>query len=96
MGSGRIRSTRRTLEVARALADGTPWVRVVQTAPASAYERTSAYMRAFHAGVDTLDGLGDLVVKLDAEHVHEDPEYFAGLSTAFAGGNANSASRAGS
>lgn len=76
-------SNDRTLEVARALADEHPWVRVVQTAPASAYERTSAYMRAFHAGVDALDGLGDLVVKLDAD-VSVDPEYFAGLSTAFA------------
>lgn len=77
-------SSDRTLDVARALEAAHPYIRVIQTAPAPAYERTSAYMRAFHAGVDALDELGDLVVKLDAD-VSLDPDYFEGLATAFFG-----------
>jgi len=76
-------STDGTLDVARALADAHPSIRVIQTRAASAYERTSAYMRAFHAGVDSLDDLGDLIVKLDAD-VSFDAEYFSGLARAFA------------
>ena len=75
-------SSDRTLDVARALEAAHSYIRVIQTAPASAYERTSAYMRAFHAGVDALDDLGDLVVKLDAD-VSVDPGHFEGLAAAF-------------
>lgn len=72
-----------TLRIARALAATHDWIRVVQTEPGSGYDRTSPYMRAFHAGVDALEGAGDLVVKLDAD-VSMDPDYFAGLVRAFA------------
>ena len=75
-------SSDQTLEVARALEAANSFIRVIQTPPASAYERTSAYMRAFHAGVDALDGVGDVVVKLDAD-VSVDPDYFEGLAAAF-------------
>jgi biofilm PGA synthesis N-glycosyltransferase PgaC len=72
-----------TLGVARGLAAAHPWIEVRQTAPAAAYDRTSPYMRAFHAGVAALDGAGDLVVKLDAD-VSMAPDYFAGVLAAFA------------
>ena len=75
-------SSDRTLEVARALEAEYSFIRVIQTRPASAYERTSAYMRAFHAGVTAVCDLGDLVVKLDAD-VSIDPDYFEGLTDAF-------------
>jgi hypothetical protein len=39
-------------------------------------------MRAFHAGADALDGLGDVVVKLDAD-VSFEPDFFAGILQAF-------------
>lgn len=76
-------STDDTLQLARRLAAEHPFIHVIQTPPAAAYERTSAYMRAFHAGVSALDGLGDVVVKLDAD-VSVDEDYFAGLTAAFA------------
>ncbi len=76
-------STDGTLEIARRFAATHAWVKVIQTEPASAYQRTSAYMRAFHAGLEALDGLGDLVVKLDAD-VSMGASYFEGLIAAFA------------
>jgi poly-beta-1,6-N-acetyl-D-glucosamine synthase len=75
-------STDGTLDLARRLQAAHSFIRVIQTPPASAYERTSAYMRAFHAGVVALDDLGELVVKLDAD-VSVDPDYFEGLAAAF-------------
>jgi hypothetical protein len=53
-----------------------PWVRVLRTQPSDGYDRTSAYMNAFHGGVDALDGAGDVVVKLDAD-VSFEADYFA-------------------
>ena len=76
-------STDGTLGVARALEAAHPFIRVIQTESSSNYQRTSAYMRAFHTGVEALHGLGDLVVKLDAD-VSIDPDYFQGVARAFA------------
>jgi glycosyltransferase involved in cell wall biosynthesis len=71
-----------TLAVAQELARAHPWVRVLQTEASAAYDRTSPYMRAFHAGVQALDGAGDIVVKLDAD-VSVEPEFFAEIVAAF-------------
>ena len=71
-----------TLEVARELAARHPWISVIQTAASDDYDRGSPYMRAFHAGVATLAGAGDIVVKLDAD-VSFEPAFFAGIVAAF-------------
>jgi glycosyltransferase involved in cell wall biosynthesis len=76
-------SSDRTLDLAHALAATHDWIRVLQTEPGAGYDRTSPYMRAFHAGLDALDGAGDLVVKLDAD-VSMGADYFAGVLAAFA------------
>jgi biofilm PGA synthesis N-glycosyltransferase PgaC len=72
-----------TADVVRALAAEYDWIRLVQTAAGEGYDRTSPYMRAWHAGVDALDGLGDVVVKLDAD-VSFAPAYFERLVDEFA------------
>jgi poly-beta-1,6-N-acetyl-D-glucosamine synthase len=74
-------SSDRTLEVARGLEAQHSFIRVINTPPASGYVRTVAE-HAFQAGVDALDDLGDLVVKLDAD-VSVDPDYFQRLAGAF-------------
>lgn len=71
-----------TLTLARELAAQHSWISALQTAPASGYDRTSPYMRAFHAGVKALKGAGDLVVKLDAD-VSLPTAYFEGVARAF-------------
>jgi glycosyltransferase involved in cell wall biosynthesis len=71
-----------TLDIARELERAHPWVRVLRTQPSDGYDRTSAYMNAFHGGVDALDGAGDVVVKLDAD-VSFEADYFARLVEAF-------------
>jgi glycosyltransferase involved in cell wall biosynthesis len=75
-------SSDRTAEVAAELAAAHPWIRLLQTEASSGYDRTSPYMRAWHAGVDALEGAGDVVVKLDAD-VSFEPEFFAGILAAF-------------
>jgi glycosyltransferase involved in cell wall biosynthesis len=75
-------STDGTFELAQRLANEHGWIRVLQTASSDRYDRTSPYMRAWHAGVDSLDGAGDLVVKLDAD-VSFETTFFAGLVEAF-------------
>ena len=71
-----------TLDIALELEHAYSWVRVLRTQASNGYDRTSAYMNAFHRGVDELDGAGDVVVKLDAD-VSFEPDYFAGLVQAF-------------
>ena len=71
-----------TFELAGSLAAQYDWIQVIRTASSERYDRTSPYMRAWHAGVDALDGSGDLVVKLDAD-VSFEPGYFAGVLDAF-------------
>jgi len=77
-------STDRTAQIAAELAAAHPWIRVLRTGAGDRYDRTSPYMRAWHAGVESLEGLGDVVVKLDAD-VSFDPGFFAGILAAFAG-----------
>ena len=76
-------STDRTAQIASQLAAAHPWIRLLQTGAGDRYDRTSPYMRAWHAGVESLEGLGDVVVKLDAD-VSFEPGFFAGVLTAFA------------
>jgi glycosyltransferase involved in cell wall biosynthesis len=71
-----------TLDVARDLAARHSWISVIQTAASEGYDRTSPYMRAFHAGVAALAGAGEIVVKLDAD-VSVDPGFFEGVLEAF-------------
>jgi biofilm PGA synthesis N-glycosyltransferase PgaC len=71
-----------TAEIVRRLAAEHAWIRLLQTAPGAGYDRTSPYMRAWHAGVEALDGVGDVVVKLDAD-VSFGPDYFKRLLGAF-------------
>lgn len=71
-----------TSEFAASLAAEHDWIHVLHTEGTAEYDRTSPYMRAWHAGVESLDGLGDVVVKLDAD-VSFDPEFFAGILAAF-------------
>ena len=72
-----------TAQLARQLAAAHPWITVIGTRAAASYDRTSPYMRAFHAGVDALAGAGDVVVKLDAD-VSMDSGFFEGMLAAFA------------
>src|SRR5437870_3632250 len=60
-------STDETLALAQELEARYSWISVVQTEPSDQYDRTSPYMRAWHRGVSQLEGVGDLVVKLDAD-----------------------------
>jgi glycosyltransferase involved in cell wall biosynthesis len=76
-------STDATAELAQRLAAAHPWITVISTPAADSYDRTSPYMRAFHAGVDALGGAGDVVVKLDAD-VSLGPDFFKGVLAAFA------------
>ena len=71
-----------TAEVAAGLAAEHDWIRVLQTEATAGYDRTSPYMRAWHAGVDSLGARGDVVVKLDAD-VSFEPDFFAGILAAF-------------
>lgn len=71
-----------TAELVRTLASRFDWIHLVQIAAGPAYDRTSPYMRAWHVGVDALEGAGDLVVKLDAD-VSMGPDYFDGVVAAF-------------
>jgi hypothetical protein len=70
------------LDVARRLAAEHPWIIVLQTPPGDRYDRSSPLKRAFHAGVEALDGKGDIVVKLDAD-VSLDERFFEGVLSAF-------------
>jgi poly-beta-1,6-N-acetyl-D-glucosamine synthase len=71
-----------TLSIARRAAAEHPWIRVLQAPPGDRYDRSSPLKRAFHAGVQALDGKGDIVVKLDAD-VSLDPDFFEGVMEAF-------------
>jgi poly-beta-1,6-N-acetyl-D-glucosamine synthase len=75
-------STDGTAALAQELAAQHVWISLVQTEPGNRYDRTSPYMRAWHSGVDALEGAGDLVVKLDAD-VSMEPNYFEGVVAAF-------------
>jgi poly-beta-1,6-N-acetyl-D-glucosamine synthase len=71
-----------TLGVARRLAAEHPWIHVLQTPPGHRYDRSSPLKRAFHAGVEALEGKGEIVVKVDAD-VSMDHGFFEGVVGAF-------------
>jgi glycosyltransferase involved in cell wall biosynthesis len=75
-------STDGTAALAAGLAASHAWVRLVQTEPTANYDRTSPYMRAWHAGVESTEGLGDVVVKLDAD-VSFEPGFFERILAEF-------------
>lgn len=77
-------SSDRTAELARALAAEHDWIELLQTEGARGYDRTSPYIRAWHAGLEALAGAGDVVVKLDAD-VSFESDYFEQLLAAFEG-----------
>jgi len=70
-----------TLELARELARSHTWIEVVQIEPSPNYVRTMAEA-AFQAGVDALEGAGDLVAKVDAD-VSFEAGYYRGVVEAF-------------
>jgi poly-beta-1,6-N-acetyl-D-glucosamine synthase len=72
-----------TPAIARRLAAEHPWIFLRQTPPGDRYDRSSPLKRAFHAGIDALEGRGDVVVKLDAD-VSLEPGYLEGVVEAFA------------
>jgi len=71
-----------TVEVAGRLAAEHGWVRPIAI-PALAQARGGPVVRAFHAGVATLDPLPGVVVKLDAD-ISMPPDHFARIVDAFA------------
>jgi|SRR5581483_11303305 len=71
-----------TAALAAELAAAHSWIRLLHTESGARYDRTSPYMRAWHAGVDALEGLADVVVKLDAD-VSFEPDYFARILAEF-------------
>lgn len=60
-----------------------PWIRSISIPPASGIARGGPIVRAFHAGLEALDGSPDLVGKVDAD-VTMGPQYFECLCGAFA------------
>ena len=76
-------STDATPEVVAGLMEELAWVRTVRTASSDALVRGGTVTRAFHAGLEALDELPEIVVKVDAD-VSFPPEYFARLLAAFA------------
>ncbi len=75
-------STDDTAAVAEALARRNDWIRVVTTGGTANPVRGGAVVRAFNAGLNTLDVSPDVVVKLDAD-VSMAPDYFERLLAAF-------------
>jgi poly-beta-1,6-N-acetyl-D-glucosamine synthase len=76
-------STDGTEEIARGLADELPWVSVLAIPRVAAAARGAPIVRAFEAGLATLEARPDVVVKLDAD-VSLEPEHFERLLEAFA------------
>jgi poly-beta-1,6-N-acetyl-D-glucosamine synthase len=76
-------SSDKTPAIARRLAAEHSWIFLRETPPGDRYDRSSPLKRAFHAGIDALEGRGDLVVKLDAD-VSLGPGYLEGIVEAFA------------
>jgi glycosyltransferase involved in cell wall biosynthesis len=80
-----------TVAVAQGFAErGNGWIRVIRspgaeqkTGPLAAGRQAGRDVLAFNAGIAALDGLPDLLVKLDAD-VSFDPDYFERLASRFA------------
>jgi glycosyltransferase involved in cell wall biosynthesis len=69
-------------ETARELARSKSWIHVVELPAATAIGRGGTVTRAFHAGLDALPELPDVVVKLDAD-TSMAPDHFRGLLERF-------------
>jgi Glycosyl transferase family 2 len=76
-------STDETPYLVRSLAWEQPWTSLVEIPSADPHAPAAASWRAFHAGLVAVDGLPDVIVKLDAA-VSFERNYFARLLTAFA------------
>jgi glycosyltransferase involved in cell wall biosynthesis len=76
-------STDGTGAAARSLAREFPWISVIDAPASGRAEPGAPVVRAFHAGLDALESLPDVVVKLDAD-VSVDGDYFERLVGAFA------------
>jgi len=72
-----------TATVAAGIEAELPWIDVVRLVSSGPTERGGPVVRAFEAGVERLDRLPDVVVKLDADLTF-DPTYFEQLLAAFA------------
>jgi glycosyltransferase involved in cell wall biosynthesis len=75
-------STDGTARVGRAFAEGHPWIRVVTLSTDAGVVRGAPVVRAFEAGVASLELSPEVVVKLDAD-VSFDADYFERLLRAF-------------
>jgi glycosyltransferase involved in cell wall biosynthesis len=75
-------STDRTVEIARTLESSEGWVRVLEVAGEVAPQRGAPVVRAFMAGLQSIDPRPDVVVKLDAD-VSMEPDHFERLLGAF-------------
>ena len=75
-------STDATREIAAGLAADHPWIRVLDVPGAAAPTRGGPIVRAFTAGLDSLQVSSDVVVKLDAD-LSFDPDHFELLLAEF-------------
>jgi len=75
-------STDRTVEIARRLESSAGWVRVLEMAGEVAPQRGAPVVRAFMAGLQVIDPLPEVIVKLDAD-VSMEPDHFERLLRAF-------------
>jgi biofilm PGA synthesis N-glycosyltransferase PgaC len=73
----------RTLAFANELADSHPWVTAISVPGAERPIPGAPIVRAFHAGLEELREVPDVIVKLDAD-TSMDPDYFERLTEAFA------------
>ncbi len=76
-------STDGTAPLARELAERTEWIRVLSLPGAPNPERGGPVVRAFQAGLATIEPLPDVLVKVDAD-VSMDDDYFERLLGRFA------------
>jgi hypothetical protein len=76
-------STDGTAALAKDLAARLSYVRVLELPTNGPLDRGAPIVRAFHLGLEMLDGRADVVVKLDAD-VSFDPDHFERLLAAFA------------
>jgi glycosyltransferase involved in cell wall biosynthesis len=68
-------STDGTAAYVQELARAHPWIRLVHSEPVEGLVRGAPIVRAFHRGLEALEGRPDVVVKLDAD-VSMEPDYF--------------------
>jgi glycosyltransferase involved in cell wall biosynthesis len=75
-------STDSTVELANELAARFDWIVVRKSQPSKTATRGAPIVRAFHHGLEQLDGQFDIVVKLDAD-ISFEPDYFERLLANF-------------